>query len=82
MLFFDGVAAILSIPLITYLAYHFGGELDELLVWLHRFEHSVLLAALLGVLFFFFWIRRRRKMKEVEKFLPMEKLEIPREGDS
>jgi len=82
MLLFDGVAATLSIPLITYLAYRFGGKLNMLLLWLHRIEHSLLLAVVLVIVFFLIWLRRRKETKEIEKEHPHEKLEIPPEGDA
>jgi membrane protein DedA with SNARE-associated domain len=77
MLLFDGAAATLSIPFITYLAYRFGGELDDFLVWLHRIEHSLVALSVLIVVILIFWIRHRIKEKEAMPILNAEKLEIP-----
>jgi membrane protein DedA with SNARE-associated domain len=81
MVLFDGVAAAISIPLITYLAYHFGDELDHFLFWMRRIEHLFLAVAGIFVLFVVMHVRRRLKKKAREdktvKPEPEEVLEPP-----
>ncbi len=66
MLLFDGSAALLSIPLLTYLAYRFGGELDQFLIWIRRVEHWIFILAGLLVIVILFRIYHRRKIEKEE----------------
>ncbi|MFO1518622.1 MAG: DedA family protein [bacterium] len=79
MALFDGAAALLSIPLLTYLAYHFGGELDQLIVWVKRVEHGIWVIAALFFLFIGFKVISRLRQKAPEP--KEEDFEIPVEKE-
>lgn len=42
-LFYDGLAAFLSVPTIIGAVYYFGDELDQVVRWIKRIEHSIFL---------------------------------------
>lgn len=51
-LFYDGIAALLSVPVIISAVYYFGDELDKVVRTIQRIEHSIvfiLIAALLAI---------------------------------
>jgi len=80
MLLFDGSAALISIPLITYLAYRFGGELDQFLVWLRRAEHVLIVVVAVVIAFFVFRFLTRRRKKAV--MMEPKELDLPRGDES
>ena len=62
-LFYDGTAALLSVPAIVGLVYHFGDEVDGVIRWIQRVEHGIA-GAIFGVIGFFllkWYISNRRK---------------------
>jgi membrane protein DedA with SNARE-associated domain len=81
MLLFDGAAASISVPLITFLAYHFGGELDQFILWLRRVEHAagVVVVIVVGIILLRIWHRLRGKKEEVMVIEP--ELEPPKDSE-
>ena len=66
-LFYDGLAALMSVPLIIGAVYYFGDELDKVVRTIQRIEHGivfVLLAGLLAVLGKWYITHRRIKRSE------------------
>lgn len=49
-LFYDGIAAILSVPAIICAVYYLGDNLDTVIRWIKRVEHGIMGVVLLGVL--------------------------------
>lgn len=47
--FYDGLAALISVPSIIWLVYHFGAVADRLIKTIKEVEHGILLAVLAGV---------------------------------
>lgn len=59
----DLLGALLSAPISVWLGYHFGAELERLLVWLARFDR-ILLLTVIGVVL---WIVARKVMRWRER---------------
>ncbi|MBU6154830.1 MAG: DedA family protein, partial [Bdellovibrionales bacterium] len=63
MIFFDGLAAILSVPAIVYSVYHFGDFLESVIKWIKKVEGGIVALIVVSALVFGyrFWSRRRKK---------------------
>ncbi len=81
VLFWDGLAALISIPLITTVAYYLGGELDLLRFWVKKIEHGILLTIGATILFLIFrhWRNKKRVQEEAEFEKESDTLEIPKD---
>jgi membrane protein DedA with SNARE-associated domain len=67
-LFYDGLAALLSVPLIVGAVYYFGDNLDQVVHSIQRFEHGVLLViAVVMVLMLGKWYVTHRKLRREEQ---------------
>lgn len=60
----DFLAALVSVPLVSYLGYVFAPQLETLLMFLRRVEVLILIAVLVGA-GVFYWRRRSRKSEAV-----------------
>ena len=49
--FYDGLAALISVPSIVWLVYHFGAVADQLIKTIKHVEHGILFVVLAGVFF-------------------------------
>lgn len=49
--FYDGLAALISVPSIVWLVYHFGAIADKLIKTIKHVEHGILFAILAAILF-------------------------------
>ncbi len=60
--FYDGMAALISVPLIVWAVYHFGDDLDQIVRVIKRAEHGILLVifSVIGVVVFKWWMTHRR----------------------
>lgn len=60
--FYDGLAALISVPLIVWAVYHFGDDLDHIVRVIKRAEHGILLVilAIVGVVAMKWWIGHRK----------------------
>lgn len=63
--FFDGLAALLSVPLIVYLVYHFGDNVDEIIQDIKQFQYGII-SVIVGVILFLV-IKWRINKKKIEK---------------
>lgn len=59
---FDALATSISAPLLVYLAYVNGANLDGLILWVKQVEHAILIMALIAIAYFI--IRARMKSKK------------------
>lgn len=61
-LFYDGMAALISVPAIVYSVYHFGHEMEAVIANIKRANHGVVGVILLVSAFFGikWWIKRKR----------------------
>lgn len=61
-LFYDGLAAILSVPAIIYSVYFFGDQIEEAVGWIKRVEHGIILVitTILCIVLVKWLINRRR----------------------
>ncbi len=66
MLFYDGLAAILSVPAIVYSVYHFGDFLESVIKWIKKVEGGIVGLIVLALLYaaYKFWSSRRKKERE------------------
>lgn len=63
--FYDGVAALLSVPLIIGAVYYFGDELDRVIRIIQRVEHGILFVIIGAICVVFAkWYWNHRKMKK------------------
>jgi membrane protein DedA with SNARE-associated domain len=63
-LFFDGLAALLSVPLIVYVVYRFGDQLERVVKVIKRVEHGIVACIVLGIVVAagrWYVVRRKRK---------------------
>ncbi len=44
VLLFNGIAASITVPLVTFLGYHFGSQFDQLVHWMQKVEHILVFA--------------------------------------
>ncbi|MES1204321.1 MAG: DedA family protein [Pseudomonadota bacterium] len=60
---YDSLAAAISVPVLVYLAWFFGGQIDRVVSFARHTEHGILVAGLIvaGVLAFRTYRRRRRR---------------------
>jgi membrane protein DedA with SNARE-associated domain len=60
-LLYDGSAALISVPLIVYAAYHFGGELERVVKIVRKTEQGILIAILVivGILAVKYWLAKK-----------------------
>lgn len=66
--FYDGLAALLSVPLIVYSVFYFGDELDQVVRWIKRIEHGIIFVILAVVGFAVVkWVLSKRKIKRQEQ---------------
>ena len=64
-LFYDGLAALLSVPVIVGAVFYFGDELDKVVRVIQRVEHSIaLVIVLVAVIVGFRWYVNNRKPKK------------------
>ncbi len=62
---FDGLAAILSVPALVYLAFHFGEQIDHLKVYIIRMKEAAAVVIIAAVII---WIVIRRWTKKKETY--------------
>ena len=68
---YDGMAAVLSVPLIVYSVFHFGHEVDEVVHVIQKVEHGIALLILAVVLVFAGkWYISKRKLKKTQAITP------------
>jgi membrane protein DedA with SNARE-associated domain len=61
----DGLAALISVPLLVGSVYYFGDELDSVVRWIKKVEHGIVFLVIGAVLFLGFrWWRSRRTTRE------------------
>jgi membrane protein DedA with SNARE-associated domain len=66
-LLFDTLAALLSVPLLVYMAWGFGEHIDHVIAWARRSEYGILALAAVAVLIVAFKVLRGRKLRKVEQ---------------
>jgi membrane protein DedA with SNARE-associated domain len=68
MIFFDGLAAVLSVPAIVYSVFYFGDFLESVIKWIKKVEGGILAVIVLSILVvaWRFFARRRKRAKEGE----------------
>jgi membrane protein DedA with SNARE-associated domain len=66
-LLFDTMAALLSVPLLVYLAWGFGEKIDHVIAWARRSEYGILALAGGGVLILAVKLLRGRRLRRVEQ---------------
>lgn len=63
----DGLGVLISAPLFVWLGYYFGKDIETVVAWVQRAEHTVLWAigggTVIALALYFFWWRRRRTRK-------------------
>ena len=65
LLIYDGIAALIELPLLVYGVRYVGGRWEEILALIHRFQGIIVPAIV--VLLLAMWLYRRFKSKEVPK---------------
>ena len=64
-LFYDGLAATLSVPLIVYAVYYFGGELEYVISKIKSIEQGIVAGIVLVVLMGIIkWVKSRKKVNQ------------------
>jgi membrane protein DedA with SNARE-associated domain len=68
-LFYDGMAALLSVPLIVGAVYYFGDNLDQVVQAIQKFEHGIVLviAALMMIMFGKWYVTHRKLRREEQQ---------------
>lgn len=62
---YDGLAALLSVPALVYLAWYFGDHIDHVIAWSRRSEYGILaLAVIVAAVVIFKIVRQRRADKK------------------
>ncbi len=59
--FYDGMAALISVPLIVYSLYYFGGQVDQVIQIIRNAQHGILILIFSVILFLFvkwYWKKR------------------------
>lgn len=66
--FFDGLAAILSVPLIVYLVYYFGDNVDVVIRDIKRFQYGII-SVIVGIILFLVlkWRLNKKKFQKLNK---------------
>lgn len=63
--FYDGLAALLSVPLIVYSVFYFGDRIEEVVRWIKRVEHGIIFVILAVIAFAVVkWALSKRKLKQ------------------
>lgn len=63
--FYDGMAALISVPAIVWVVYHFGALADQVIGIIRQVEHSIIFVVVAIVLFLIGkWHFKRRKQKQ------------------
>jgi membrane protein DedA with SNARE-associated domain len=60
---YDSMAAAISVPVLVYLAWFFGGQIDHVVSYARRTEHGILILLGLGLGFFLIRAYRRRRRR-------------------
>jgi membrane protein DedA with SNARE-associated domain len=58
---YDALAAVISVPVLVYLAWYFGDQIDHVIVWAKRSEYGILAIVAAVVLYLGFKIYRKRR---------------------
>jgi membrane protein DedA with SNARE-associated domain len=68
-LFYDGMAALVSVPLIIGAVYYFGDNLDQVVQAIQKFEHGIVLviAALMMIMFGKWYVTHRKLRREEQQ---------------
>jgi membrane protein DedA with SNARE-associated domain len=61
---YDFVAAAFSVPVLVYVAYFFGGQIDHVITYARRTEHGILIAIVIAAAIIAIKLYRRRKRVE------------------
>jgi membrane protein DedA with SNARE-associated domain len=82
---YDALAALLSVPVLVYMAWKFGDQIDHVIAWARRSEYGilVLVAVALGLLGVKLWRRKRRARKaqaEGARIAPAPAPTVPEAG--
>lgn len=62
-LIYDGLAAMISVPVLVYLAWFFGGQIDRVVSYARHTEHGILLAAAIALVVVGVRAYRKRKRR-------------------
>jgi membrane protein DedA with SNARE-associated domain len=63
---YDSLAALLSVPLLVYAAFYFGGYIEQVIRWAHRSEYGILvIVGVVVALFVFKSVRKRRARRQL-----------------
>jgi membrane protein DedA with SNARE-associated domain len=60
---YDLLAALVSVPLLVYLAWYFGGNIEQLMRWVRCSEYGMLALAAVGIAYLVVRLRRRRSAR-------------------
>ena len=60
---YDALAALISVPVLVYLAWYFGDQMDQVIAWVRRSEYGILVVASVAVLFVTIKIVRHRRQR-------------------
>jgi membrane protein DedA with SNARE-associated domain len=64
---YDSLAAVVSVPVLVYLAWFFGGQIDRVVSYARHTEHGIVLAVVLVVGFFVVRGYRRRRRRQAAR---------------
>jgi membrane protein DedA with SNARE-associated domain len=86
-IFYDFMAAAVSVPVLVYVAWFCGGQIDRVISYARRTEHGILVVVVVAALFFAFqgWRRHKRRLAagsascagSAEAAAPPEELDPP-----
>jgi membrane protein DedA with SNARE-associated domain len=74
---YDSMAALLSVPLLVYAAYYFGGSIEQVISWAHRSEYGILVIVGVAVGIIVLKTARRRRARRVAHAAPKAAPEPP-----
>jgi membrane protein DedA with SNARE-associated domain len=60
---YDTMAALLSVPLLVYSAWFFGGQIDNVIKWSRRSEYGILALVAVAAIVVAIKIYRKRKVR-------------------
>lgn len=63
-LFYDGLAALISVPAIVYSVYYFGQQMDEVIAVIRRANHGIVLVIVAAAAFAYFKWRQAKKARQ------------------
>jgi len=69
---YDGLAALLSVPALVYLAWHFGDRFDAVLQWARHTEHGILAVVAVVVGIFVYRMVRDKRAAKTEAPAPVD----------